>query len=247
MCVCALMSRVGTPTLTARVCVCVCVIEYCVTFTPQVDTSVGYTCGFQSLSQCYPRAGLGWLKRSDREARDYLQHLISDWYGCEVVRVIDCLPITKARDRRETPYGHLGYHPQNIAWCLNDPRLREWRFTRYIELLYIFASRAMMPTGSGALGGEKQLSIVYPCRQGKHRSVMWQAIEQSIVCALGGITCYEQAVCYAAQLQTGCQKGSGCYLCDPTNPDVRALLAAAEDEFYAVAMCVDAVLEASSS
>ena len=189
------------------------------------------------MSQCYPEEGVAWLKSGNWQARDYLARLIGQWYGSRVERVVDCRPIPKARISTEVPYGHLGYHPANIAACLNEPDIREWRFTRYIELLYLFGSRAMTPNDG------TELASVYVCRQGKHRSVMWSAIENAIINGLGGISCREVPVCYAAQKQTRCQK-RGCDQCDPLSADVQALTQAAVDEFHAVALCVDAVFEA---
>ena len=194
----------------------------------QVENFTAFTLGYRSLSQCYPRENIGWLSAGNQQARDFIGPMINRWYDCDVIRIVNCKDMGPPNN--ETPYGHLGYHPGNIARFLNDPEIRRWRFQRYIELMYILASEAMR--------GPTDLAMIYACRQGKHRSVAWGCIEMAILKALG-IRGWERAVCYGAQKQTRCQKRQGCNLCDPNAPEVVALCEAAVDEFYEVAMVVD--------
>ena len=148
-----------------------------------------------------------------------------------IAMVVDCRALYI--NHRNRAKGHLGYHHWNVAAVLMSEELRPWRVMRYLELVAMLNSPAMMTEGKSA-------SALTFCEKGCHRSVIWMFVLANILQALG-FNASEYALCRWSQAQQRCQNGTrNCADCDPgRNPHLPRLGAVAVSEFY------DVLLEAS--
>lgn len=213
----------------------------------------GFTCGKESLHECYPRLGLAWLRDASAaltneympfalEAvfRDPDLNLEPAFDPYSMSRVVDCLGLKLVPGMRaHTPYGHLGTHGVNLAltmWGTN----RAFRTKNYVDLYCALFDPGMI-RNDGTDGS--CLDMAYYCRQGKHRSVSWCAIEQIILWHMG-MSSREVEVCGWKKAKSWCQRGrGGCGECDGLiEPgDVRWELGrAAAAEFFEVVACLNA-------
>jgi len=155
---------------------------------------VMFTAGFASLHECFPRAGLQWMKSGNAAARRYVPEYISWTYEVKVHRCVDCMALESDRARR--PRGHLGFHPQNLGLFLGESN-KAWRTQRYVEIYALMLSTAMVDDS-------ESLGIVTFCRQGKHRSVGWMCLEACLWAAMGFDVKYTN-VCKWLQQMERCQ------------------------------------------
>jgi len=203
--------------------------------------AVLYTCGYESLHKCFPRAGYRWLERGHPAARRYVPVALQERYSMQVGRFVDCMDLTS--DTRRRPRGHLGFHPMNLGLMLGGRNNRRWRIQRYVELWLLLQS-TIMTQGEG-----EAIHVVMMCRQGKHRSAAWMAIESMILQACGFRAWYEN-VCRWVQEKERCQYDNdpnGCEHCGnarkgevPTPGD--DIAQAAINEFFETVLLLESLV-----
>ena len=202
-----------------------------------------YTCGVESLNECFPGRGYEWMRSDDPNSHNFLYEIIGNMYDEEISRVVECVQLQS--NRNAVPYGHLGSHQENMAQYLSFPASRTWRMLRWVELWYLLQSGTMVHDATMEPCPESRtIHQVFSCRQGKHRSVGWSIMEAAVLKACGFVVA-EIHICAWKQGFSTCMKrakrrGEDCEYCRGS-PETRARFGeAAVDEFFMVVLFLDA-------
>ena len=159
-----------------------------ITFPSWGTNAVVITLGMKSLHECYPKGGYEWMKQRGKWAWDYVPTAIEELTPFRNVQVINCLPLETLSSR--CPWGHLGTHADNLGLVLGyGMNNRQFRLKQYVVLWLRLQTDQMLGCFSTAM----------VCRQGKHRSLAWCAIQSFILTQLFGVNVKYCNLCSWAQ------------------------------------------------
>ena len=152
-----------------------------------------YVTGYESFPEEHK---LDPITKND--APRVLPQYVEAHFDIELFSSVNCL--SHKRYKPWTPFGHLGTHPLQMALHLAELGNLRFRQMRYCEIWILLQTTRRLVSAR-----DWSLRMLFWCRQGKHRSLMWGIAEATIWSCLGYEVDYVECSEFS-KMKCTCQK-----------------------------------------